>query len=62
LTAVLYFLAEAAIVVMSLGLFIFFIFMLVANVAIGYVIAILMGIGPADFRAAWSLNIGRAHV
>jgi len=33
---------------------IFFLFVLVANVAIGYMIAILLGIGPPDFRTAWA--------
>ena len=39
---------------MSLGLLLFFLFLLVANVAIGYIIAILLGIGPPDFRTAWT--------
>ena len=38
---------------MSIGLLLFFLFVLVANVAIGYMIAILLGIGPPDFRTAW---------
>ena len=42
-------------VVMSLGLILFLIFVLTANVVIGYVIAMLMGIGPPDFRTAWEL-------
>ena len=39
---------------MSLGLLLFFLFVLVANVAIGYIIAILLGIGPPDFSTAWT--------
>jgi hypothetical protein len=39
---------------MSIGLLLFFLFVLVANVAIGYIIAVLLGIGPADFRTAWA--------
>jgi len=41
-------------IVMSIGLLLFFLFVLVANVAIGYIIAILLGIGPPDFRIAWT--------
>ena len=40
---------------MSFGLFLFFIFVLIANVVIGYVIAVLLGIGPPDFRTAWTI-------
>jgi len=39
---------------MSIGILLFFLFVLVANVAIGYMIAILLGIGPPDFRTAWA--------
>ena len=39
---------------MSIGLLFFFLFVLVANVAIGYIIAILLGIGPPNFRTALS--------
>ena len=37
---------------MRLGLFLFFIFVLAANVVIGYAIAVLWGIGPPNFRTA----------
>lgn len=40
---------------MSLGLFLFFIFVLAANLVIGYIIAVLLGIGPSDFRTAWTI-------
>ena len=39
---------------MSIGLLLFFLFVLIANIAIGYIIAILLGIGPPDFRTAWT--------
>jgi len=39
---------------MSIGLLLFFLFVLVSNVAIGYIIAILLGLGPPDFRTAWT--------
>ena len=39
---------------MSIGLFLFFLFVLVANIAIGYIIAVLLGIGPPDFCAVLS--------
>ena len=39
---------------MSIGLLLFLLFVLVANIAIGYFIAILLGIGPPDFRTAWA--------
>ena len=40
---------------MNLGLFLFFIFVIVINVIIGYVIAVLFGIGPPDFRTGWNI-------
>jgi hypothetical protein len=49
---------------MSIGLLLFFLFVLVATVAIGYVIAVLLGIGPADFRTAWThikLSLASPH-
>ncbi len=45
---------------MSLGLVLFIIFVLAANVIIGYVIATLLGIGPPNFRTAWAL-IKQSH-
>lgn len=42
-------------VVMSLGIMLFWFFILTANVVVGYVIAILLGIGPPDYRTAWIL-------
>ena len=39
---------------MSLGIILFLIFVLAANVVIGYVIATLMGFGPTDLRSAWA--------